>query len=545
MSRKKEKKREKRDRSRPVGDPQSAAPYEVSERTLWILTGMLVVVYFIFSFISKGFYQDDEIAHYDTAYMFWKDPFSILTYWSRPGFKILFVIPALLGIKYVHFVGAVIGAATAYFASLLARQYGLRNRILVLVLCGFQPLFYQISFRTYAEILGACLLTLMILSYEKKQYIWVAVISSYLFAVRQEFVFLSLIVGALFLLQKRWIPFLLLAWMPVLLGVIGWLKTGNLFWLTEVFLAGGKNPGFFKPGFFQYFKAFAPIFGTVVAGLFLVGFFGLSGNRFRVKEALGRYHALYITFVVLFLANSVLASDLFNISAGQGVWRYILPVSPLVALFALIGFNRIWGGDESERRRAYVLIFLWTLLVVALFSHKHNYYGFLEATDYLGFYALLGLIGLMVLGRSLGIGTRTVVIATALLTIVYAVQSEPPLPVSEENLTIQTAVEWWRTNGFEDRPVAANHIMFFYYAGIHDRDSTMHPGLTLRAIREAKPGSVILWDSHYSFRPEYGTDAPFDSVRSNPSLRFLRQFVSSNQRFGLVAFEKLPTPSSD
>lgn len=517
---------------------------EVTERYYVIAAVALAIVYFVLSYLSKGFYQDDEVGHFATAYRFWNDPFSIMGYWSRPGFKILYVLPSLLGIKAVQLVSALFAAATAYVTSLVAKEYGMKNRLLVMVLCGFQPLFYQISFRTYAEVVGALLLALLLLFYERKRYLLVAVISSYLFAVRQEFVALSLVLGIFFIFRRQWVAFLLLAWTPLVLGLIGWLKTGNPTWLLSDFLGGGENPGHFKPGFLQYFKAFAPIFGTTIAALFLVGFFAPMVNRRAQKGHLSKYHALYVAFLALFLINSVLSSPTLNISPGQGIWRYILPITPVVALFALLGFNVMWGGDTSARRIGYVIMTGFLVLVVAFFSHTHNYYVYLEPKDSSRTLVLIALLLLFWAAHAMKWKTRPLMAAIAILTIAHTVQSEPPLKMSEENKTVQSIVEWWRGNNYQARPVLVNHIMFEYFAGLVGIDTVMRPGLTLRTMREAPPGSILVWESHYGSRPEYGADAPFDSIRANRSLRPLRQFISSDQRFGAIVFEKIDSTAS-
>ena len=193
----------------PIPSVGNHNPIDFPERYYVLAAVAFTGLYFGLSYLSEGYFQDDEVGHFVTAYEFWKDPFSIFTYWSRPGFKILYVIPALFGIKGVHLIASLIAGGTAYLASLLAKEYGVQNRILALVLCGFQPLFYQISFRTYAEIAGAFLLVLMLVFYNRKQFVFSAIVSSYLFSVRQELVILSLLLGVAFLWRREyqdWTP---------------------------------------------------------------------------------------------------------------------------------------------------------------------------------------------------------------------------------------------------------------------------------------------------------------------------------------------------
>ncbi len=290
----------------------------------------LGIAYLVYSFVSLGFYQHDEIGHYLGALNFWDNPASILSYWARPAFKILYIIPAQLGVIGVHLFTILISLTTAYFVYRVAEQYKIKNKDLTVLFFGLQPLYFQLAFRCYAEILGALGLILMLYFWNKDKMWVVALISSYLFAVRQEFVIISLLLGGFFVYKGYWKEFLILGWMPVLLAVLGWIHSGDMLWLVNSFLGGGENTGFSKPGFWNYWVKSPEIFGWIIAGLFIVGF-----TQYK------KYPILTIAFLSLFLFSCILASPELNISKGQGITRYILIISPVIALFAGIGFNKI------------------------------------------------------------------------------------------------------------------------------------------------------------------------------------------------------------
>ena len=523
----------------PIPSVGNHNPIDFPERYYVLAAVAFTGLYFGLSYLSEGYFQDDEVGHFVTAYEFWKDPFSIFTYWSRPGFKILYVIPALFGIKGVHLIASLIAGGTAYLASLLAKEYGVQNRILALVLCGFQPLFYQISFRTYAEIAGAFLLVLMLVFYNRKQFVFSAIVSSYLFSVRQELVILSLLLGVAFLWRREWLAFVWLGWTPVLLHMIGWFNTGDPLWVVNTYLGGGENSGFSKPGFFQYVVMATPIFGTTVVALLLVGLFGMFFQpKQHWKTHLEKYHALYVSLFAVLLMNSILASETLNISSGQGIWRHILTVSPVVAVLATMGFNIARSSDSRQRFGAMLLMGSYALAVFLFFSYEHNYYRYTTEANYIGFLVALGLIYTLLVAHTLEFNTATVVLFTVALTAMHTVSAEKPLKLSAEGKTLRDVVAYYEENGFHNRVTSSNHIMFYYFARIKDRNAPQYPRTTLQSIQHLSPGAIVIWDSHYSYRPVWGHDAHLDSLMSDRTLKPLRSFLSSDKWFSVIVFEK-------
>ena len=76
----------------------------------WLLIPCLTVIYFIYSFYSTGFYQDDEVGHFMNMRDFWSNPFVIMSNWGKPGWKIFLVLPSLVGYKGVLFFNSLIKA---------------------------------------------------------------------------------------------------------------------------------------------------------------------------------------------------------------------------------------------------------------------------------------------------------------------------------------------------------------------------------------------------------------------------------------------------
>ena len=60
-----------------------------TERLPLLVTLLLMLLYFAYSFKSKGYYQQDEANHYLSMLRFWYDPAAIMGNWAKPGYKIL------------------------------------------------------------------------------------------------------------------------------------------------------------------------------------------------------------------------------------------------------------------------------------------------------------------------------------------------------------------------------------------------------------------------------------------------------------------------
>ena len=133
------------------------------DKYFWVIIPILTVIYFILSKYSVGYYQDDEIGHFVNAKKFWINPSVILGNWPKPGYKIFLVLPSLIGFDAVSITNAFIAAVTVYFTYRLIKILKIEFAFFGALLLAFQPLFFDLSFRSYAEIFTALLFLLLII----------------------------------------------------------------------------------------------------------------------------------------------------------------------------------------------------------------------------------------------------------------------------------------------------------------------------------------------------------------------------------------------
>ena len=274
---------------------------EIPEYGYWIGIAVLTAWYYYFSTVSTGFYQHDEISHYLGMKKFFDEPTSSLSVWAKPGYKILYAIPALLGLKFVFLVNCLVIATTAYICTLIAKELKMGNRLLAMLFFAAQPIILQVSFRCYSEVLVTLLIALLALFYYRKQFIAAALIMSYIFIVRFEMGLIAVIMAGIFLANRRWIPFLLLGTFPLLLNIVGWMVYGDPIWLINDVLLKGTKYQILQMGFFHYWRIFTPVIGALTTGFLLVSLFAFSSMD-EFKEFYRKYHMLLILFLVSFFS---------------------------------------------------------------------------------------------------------------------------------------------------------------------------------------------------------------------------------------------------
>ena len=99
---------------------------------------------------------------------FWIDPGVILGNNPKPGYKIFMVIPALFGYQGVLIVNSLIASLAVYFTYLLIKAYKIKYAFFGALLMAFQPLFFDLSFRSYSEIFTALCIAIALILFSKE-----------------------------------------------------------------------------------------------------------------------------------------------------------------------------------------------------------------------------------------------------------------------------------------------------------------------------------------------------------------------------------------
>lgn len=516
---------------------------EFTDRYIWLLFPLLILLYFWFSAGSTGFYQDDEIGHYRNIRQFWGDPFSIMGNQPKPGWKILLVLPGLFGFTGVALAHCAIAALTVVMTYKLGRAMKMKNATMAAVFLAAQPLYLQISFRAYSEITAALFLVLSLYFYYRERWVWAALASSYVFAIRQEFALVSLGLGVIFLMRRQWIPFLLLAWTPVTLALIGWISTGNPTWLLDDMQRIGLGVEVPHKPFWHYFETYVYMVGPVILTLLVLGYWKQFLPIDRAREQISRHGFFFFTFTIMFAWAVFSAWDVPNFGANPGHWRYMLSIAPLTAIYAAMGMNTLF--ESKNRTIGLSLLGAAALLGVLFLARDTNGLILIDQPrwDHVGMMiAVLGLAAAFAGARML---SGPVFVSFLLIgTVAFTVYAEKPRELDNEAKTVRQAAEWYleQPAEFQQRPLFGNHVLFRYFADIDINDANRDRSMQLETLAEAPRGSVVIWDSHYG-NSQFGGNVPMEFFQDNPSYRILEQFVAVDQTFGILVFEKLSAPA--
>ncbi len=500
----------------------------------WLLIPLLTLLYFIFSYSSSGFYQDDEVTHYLQMREFWTDHWIFMSNFGKPGWKIFLLLPSLLGYKPVLFVNSFITALTAYFVVRLAKQMGMKNSIIAGVFFAFQPLILQLSFRSYAEIFTGLLLVLTLYFYFKDKLILSALCCGLAFTARQETALLALILAIYFIYRKKYIPILFLGIFPFLLNFLGYLHTGDFLWVwTEMRNLSEFNLGI-ERSFFHYFQIFIFIAGPVLFTCFLAGLIAPYFSKTEFKEFYKKEFLLYLFFFVQFLFQCYLVAK----GTNPGSWRYILQAVPFSSLIGLIGFNQILGLKNKK----YILPSLFVIIVLTLLFLSRESTGLLieQKPEYLKLITIIVLTGgaMIFISWSKIAQIKQFIVLTLILTVGFTFLTEKPKEQSPENTALNQVAESYN-GSFKNTPeVLYNHSLILFYGNIYGEQKFKFKILNLKSLEEAPKGTLVIWDSHYSFRPEYKNDCKLETLQNNPNFKPVNQFISSDKRFAAYLFEK-------
>jgi hypothetical protein len=537
-------------RPRPTrkGRPTAPAAQSPADERLALSTGLLIglcaglaAVYFALSFVSDGFYQHDEVAHYVGMRQFWHDPNSALGNWAKPGYKAIYAFPALLGPTFVALFNACVAAATVWAATRLAQAAGSRAPIVAFGLAALQPMWMALAFRNYSELPTALLLTLAVLMHYGRRFVAAALLLSFACTIRQEFYAIAGLYG-LWLLAgpKAWRAALALALFPLLNHLWGWAATGEAgYLLTETLGFGAAIADAYpRQGFWHYFLTSEVIWGALP--LACLAAFAVSLLFRQSDGSRWVWHPFIVLPVGLYFAAHV-AFQVQTVPIGPatgGNLRYLTVIGPLIAVLGALGLERVRTVPRWALGAALALL---TLLTALFLGYEHNNVRLVDERS-------AGPFGRMLLASLLllvPMGLRMRAWGAAGLMLVFAAWTFRPFERTSEDAMMARVAEWVEASGLDATPLLVSHSLFHYTTGRAPGDYPRGARPVLGPTVEAAPvGTRIVWESHYSYRPQLRPDdVSLEALASDTSrFRLLHPpeaFITRDQRFGAFVFEKI------
>jgi len=531
------------------------------KKALW-LTLMAFITYVVYSFFSTGFYQHDEIGHYFNMREFWNNPHVILGNSAKTGYKLIYVLPSLLGNKFLVYFNSALAALTCFITFKVAQRLGSKFAWLAFFLVALQPYWIQLSFRNYADTFsGFVLITALYFHFEKK-YIISSLILSFAGIIRQEFLLLIPLYGVWHAMNKRWMCFILLGLFPLINNIWGFMVTGEpLYLLTSSAKTAARYADEWpRQGFDHYFKMGIIIWGAVqylLVFLFFVVFIIRRLKLFNEADFLKEYKlsndqsysALFLTipFIVYFMIHCIFNWESIKLGASTGGnLRYMAAVTPLVALLGCLALDRL--RFVTKKAGVWGMMAVYLLLVASFLTYKHNNVILLTEVGQDGkepernylplLFSLISLACVILITKPKTLTTALSVVALLFIFAEVRPFKSTPEDQEMERVTSSLIVKKYTE---QNRSIYVNHTLFKYFydkkkTGVYKNQVYMDS----LSLENAPVGSIMVWESHYSFRRKLNPNTVnADYFTRRPQMFTLQMSrISTDQRFQVLVFEK-------
>lgn len=384
-----------------------------------------------------------------------------------------------------------------------------------------------------------------------------------------------------------------------------------LYFLTDMISAGSAFK-YKQFGFWYNWRMISPASGVVLVGLAILGMLPLalpsrmrsggrsgalgsaearSGAQSDVLAAndkpgflayLDRFGILYLYFGAIFIGYCLFTSPWFTFLTLQSQDQAYTQFAPALAMLAAIGLGNFFAAARQRQLLALGAVGVYAILVAAFNNLRYAHpNGFLYAPQgggqaqalqpvpdsesferamQAGYQAVpepsyLLVAVLLLAGLAAWFFLRfkpaVLVVLFSVVLMGHTLYIEEPKELTFEEQVCKQAADWFKQHEVrKDRNLYASHNVFHYFSGhtVSDRGATRL--LTWDRVLEAPQGSIILWDSHYSFKQNppgskaHWRNVPIDSLTAHPEWfrPLVQQPFGDNRSFVMMPFEKTSGP---
>jgi hypothetical protein len=279
--------------------------------------------------------------------------------WSRPLYTSVYAFPALIGYRAARTLTVLICLAVSYQTWRLAEDFKIDRAPLAIALIWLQPSFFLFCADNMTEPIFALVYVVALRLHHRGRLKAGMIVASLMILARPEGFFLGMLWGA-WVLMERQSDGATVSWGGKSLGLSSrpvapsprrpvtllLLATGAFAWWLAAFAISG-DPLFIK----HNWPANWPVTGTIY------GAAGLYAYPIRLPESVGlfllppffyglfhlikhrRLYTLTSSFLFLFVLHTILRA--YGLLGSAGYPRYLVAISPAIALITLAGWNEM------------------------------------------------------------------------------------------------------------------------------------------------------------------------------------------------------------
>ncbi|MCH7871901.1 MAG: DUF2029 domain-containing protein [Planctomycetes bacterium] len=496
----------------PLAESAHRARLRPGDWIALLLTGIGLTLSVVMALLSDGVYHADDLQHLQFARWTRQHPQFLLSDWGRPGFTVLYALPAQLGWTASRIFSGLLTAATAWIAYRIARRMKLPAAALVPALLWIQPLTFSLSYTTLTEpVLAFYLVTSALLLLRGQHRVSAAVMSLCAVTRHEALIFLPIWIWAACRYRGAVSSAWLLLWAPLAHNLLNYAFLDTL--PAGTFLAP-KPTDFYAHGNWltmtaRWLEAAGPAL-IMLAAAGAPALWSKRGGKLLLCAA-----AAYL------LAHTVIYR--FGLFASGGYARFLVPIGPVVALSAAAALSEAFAAVKRRHavRRTAPRIRLGAVIVMAtcaaLWLAAES-----EIPAWLWWGARWPVLGLAAIAWA-ACGLRkpalraAAVIACPLYLIGIAI-AQPlhqcrPHVLQEEELMVREATDWLKATGLDARKIVTASVWVEEFLGLER--SPFRPR-TRELMATMRPGDLLVWDVLFSPQPPH--DLPLSDVRRRHDL---------------------------
>jgi hypothetical protein len=340
----------------------------LSHAYIWLILFAVAGVAMLFLF-DDGCQQDGG-QHYLFARWAWVHQEMFVGVWARPLYTFIYAFPALIGYRAARALTVLICLAISYQTWRLAEDLRIDRAPLAIALVWLQPSFFLFCADNMTEPIFALVYVIALRLHHQGRLKAGMIVASLMILARPEGFFLGALWGIWVLTERRRdggtegqrdreteslkgkemlfpaIPRSLR--LSVSLSPLLLLATGAFIWWVAAFAITG-DPLFIKhnwpsdwpltgtiygaAGLYAYLTRLPEIVGLFLLPVFLYGLWRLLKGR--------RLYTITSSFLLLFILHTILRA--YGMLGSAGYPRYLVTISPAIALIILTGWNEMAG----------------------------------------------------------------------------------------------------------------------------------------------------------------------------------------------------------